>query len=176
MDTRVWSLAQIAERTGAKRRAIQLWADGGVLLSTAQTDRGGTGVHRQFESREVRIAALLAPLAEMGVPIGVLRSIGNVLRGAYSFVRTTGGSKDFSKTMEQLGPEIKEALDRADSGVGSNYLLLAHFQGDLWTHVATDALGPVVINPAVDFANANLPKTAAIIILDLTKILGSLLV
>jgi DNA-binding transcriptional MerR regulator len=176
IDVRRWTLAQVAERTGAKRRAIQLWADGGVIRSTPETDRGGTGVHRLFERQEVQIAALLVPLAEMGMPIGELRSFGNCFRAAFHYIPIgAGGPSELRDLMESRGPEIKRAFDRAASGIGRNYILLAHGDLHLWVHTATDETGSVSIDPAEDFAGFNLPKNAAIIILDLTKLLGSLL-
>jgi hypothetical protein len=189
MDTRQWSLAQVAERSGARRRSLQLWADGGVIQTTPDTDRAGTGVHRQFETREMQIAALLVPLSGTGMPIGVLRHFAAIMRTAF-VGRVTGLDRaSFAPPGSAASPGIKalvdhmrghreigDAIERADRREGRNYLLLAHdVPGSIWTHVATDAAGPVCIDPDLDFAEAKLPKSAAIIILDLTKILGSLM-
>jgi DNA-binding transcriptional MerR regulator len=185
MDTRRWSLAQVAERSGAKPRSLQLWADGGVIETTPDTDRAGTGVHRQFQTCELQIAALLVPLAETGMPIGVLREFAKIMRTAIVAKETglhrasfaprsaTPGIKALVEHMRDHR-EIIGALARAERGEGRNYLALAHVPDSIWAHVATDAASPVCIDPDRDFAEADLPKSAAIIILDLTKILGKL--
>jgi hypothetical protein len=186
MDTRQWTLGQIVERSGAKRRSLQLWADGGVIQSTPDTDRAGTGVHRLFETREMQVAALLVPMAETGMPIGVLRHFAGIMRTAISasvsrtnrirFAKDAAPSAEFRAFVDHLHAtrEVGDALERAERQEGRNYLVLAHTPGNIWIHVATDTSGPVCIDPARDFAEANLTKSTAIIILDLTKILGSL--
>jgi DNA-binding transcriptional MerR regulator len=74
--TAFFTLAEVVARTGAKRRAVQLWADGGVIESTAETDRAGTGVHRVYDESQVQIAAILAALANnISMPIGELQQL-----------------------------------------------------------------------------------------------------
>jgi hypothetical protein len=173
MDTRRWSLAQVAERSGAKPRSLQLWADGGVIETTPDTDRAGTGVHRQFQTCELQIAALLVPLAETGMRTAIVAKETGLHRASFAPRSATPGIKALVEHMRDHR-EIIDALARAERGEGRNYLALAHVPDSIWAHVATDAASPVCIDPDRDFAEADLPKSAAIIILDLTKILGKL--
>jgi hypothetical protein len=160
-----------------------------VLQTTADTDRAGTGVHRQFETRELQLAALLVPLAATGMAFGVLRESANVLRTAlyvkgwkWSESGEARDAHDRALTPGFMGlvahlrdhREISEALARAERREGRNYLMLAYLPQSVWTDVATDSHGPICMDPVKSFAEADLPKSAAIIILDLTKILGSL--
>ncbi len=79
--SRTWyTLADIERLTGAKRRAVQLWADAGALKALPQSDRAGSGTHRQFPQKELEIAAILTPLARMGIPIGQLCRGSTVIR------------------------------------------------------------------------------------------------
>ena len=75
-----FGVGDIVTKTGAKQRAVLLWADGGALRADAATDRAGRGVHRRFAWREVQIAAVLKAVSPFGLPIGVLKTIGEILR------------------------------------------------------------------------------------------------
>lgn len=66
--------------TGAKRRAVQIWADAGAIRSTEATDRAGTGIHRCFNEKEVQITAILAHVSELQISIGTLRKIAGEIR------------------------------------------------------------------------------------------------
>jgi hypothetical protein len=145
-----YSLAQVVARTGAKRRSIQLWADGGVLRSTRATDRAGTGVHRLLPEPEVRVAAILTPLADLGIPIGTLREFANQIRFALH-VGLAGIRPGGNNPLEKQASEIGIALRRAINGEGENYLLFAYSAEDLWLNVSTDKDGPACINPKHDF-------------------------
>jgi DNA-binding transcriptional MerR regulator len=177
MDTKQYSLSEVTQMTGAKRRSVQLWADGGVIQSTAVTDRAGTGNHRQFQADEVRIVALLVPLAEMGTPIGVLRTFSNVLRWA-AFHRVAGHLSGLptglAAPVEQVA-DISKAMSRAEKGEGQNYLLIAHEPDGLWIDAVTDEVGAVAIDPARNFRELHGRRRTAIIILDLTSQLSGLL-
>ena len=168
-----YSLSDVVNRTGAKRRALQLWADGGIIKSTKDTDRAGTGVHRRFPEAEVRIAALLVPLANMGTPIGILRRFAQEIRLAFHY----GFTRIIPKhPLEQRISAIGRGLVRASEGSGENYMSFAFSTDKIWIDVKTDEDGPVCINPRADFAQSDIPREALFVVLDLTRLLRSLLV
>ena len=77
-----FTLAEVARRTGASPRSIQLWANAGALRPVQGTKHAGTGRHRQFTEAEVEIAALLVPFASLGITIGKLARIADAIRRA----------------------------------------------------------------------------------------------
>ncbi len=141
------TLSEVAKRTGAKRRSVQLWADAGIIRPVKGTDRAGTGVHRRFSIEEVRLIALLVPLAKWGVPIGWLRYFASEFRRALA----EGGRDRFpaSPTRERLA----RALSRATEGKGKNYLLFMHQVKSLWFEVITDEEGPSSVDLPRYFAS-----------------------
>jgi hypothetical protein len=78
MDT--YSLADLVEATGAKRRSIQLWADRRVINAVPATADAGTGVHRQFSRSEAIIACIIQAFALRQISIGELKDIAAVIR------------------------------------------------------------------------------------------------
>ena len=162
------TLAEVVKLTGAKRRSVQLWADAGIILAVEGTDRAGTGVHRRFDSDEVKLIALLVPLARWGVPIGWLRHFAKSFREAFRF-----GSSGRKRLPTEA--KLARAFERAAVGEGHNYLVFAHTQKTLMFDVITDEHKPVLFNPA-RFAEeiAFFDKTAVIGILDLSAILSEL--
>jgi hypothetical protein len=76
----MYTLSDLTRLTGAKRRSVQLWAEGGAIRAEEETERQGSGVHRTFSRDEAIVACILAPFAEMGAPIGRLIRISNWLR------------------------------------------------------------------------------------------------
>jgi hypothetical protein len=75
-----YSLADVVNISGGKRRSVQLWADAGAIRALPRTDRRGTGTHRRFSRDEVIIACCLNGLARRQVGIGELARIGKALR------------------------------------------------------------------------------------------------
>lgn len=75
-----YSLADLVEITGAKRRSLQLWADAGVIQAERATERAGTGVHRRFSRQEAIIACLVQPFAARQMAIGHLQIIAKTIR------------------------------------------------------------------------------------------------
>ncbi|MCS3449552.1 hypothetical protein M2222_001627 [Bradyrhizobium elkanii] len=75
-----YSLRDLVEVTGAKRRSLQLWADAGVILAERGTQRAGTGTHRQFSRREAIVACIIRPLAERQIAIGELLALSDRIR------------------------------------------------------------------------------------------------
>lgn len=72
-----FTLADVARRSGANRRAVQVWGDAQVLRCVSHP---GTGHRRLFAEAEVEIAALLAPFARAGITIGRLVQIAESIR------------------------------------------------------------------------------------------------
>jgi hypothetical protein len=104
------TLADIVKATGAKPRTVQLWADAGVIVPEAGTDREGSGRHRQFSKREAAIACVIAPFAAEKVAIGALKAIALQLRGEIEL--TAGG---------------QWALNQAFLGKGINFVQVTSF-------------------------------------------------
>lgn len=75
-----YSLADLVEIVGAKRRSIQLWADAGAIQAESGSERAGRGVHRRFSRDEAIIACIVYAFASRTMAIGELRSIGDVVR------------------------------------------------------------------------------------------------
>ncbi|WP_407153909.1 MerR family transcriptional regulator [Bradyrhizobium sp. STM 3557] len=75
-----YSIGDLVEVTGAKRRSLQVWADRGVIIPEAGSGNAGTGVHRQFSRTEAMIACLIHPFAERQISIGELVTIAADLR------------------------------------------------------------------------------------------------
>ena len=75
-----YSLADLTQIVGAKRRTIQLWAEAKVIKADATTERAGTGYHRQFTQTEAIIACLVFPFAIRQISIGELLSISDAIR------------------------------------------------------------------------------------------------
>jgi hypothetical protein len=76
-----YSLGDLVKITGAKPRALQVWAERGVIQPIKSTSGAGTGVHRLFSRSEAVIACIIHPFAEHQISIGELRIISMVLRG-----------------------------------------------------------------------------------------------
>jgi hypothetical protein len=79
-----FTLADLVEITGAKRRSVQLWAEAGALVADSGTERAGTGVHRRFNRREAIIANILSALSRLRISIGVMVSIADTTRWVMS--------------------------------------------------------------------------------------------
>jgi hypothetical protein len=103
----VVTLSDISKATGAKPRTVQLWADAGVIIAEAGTDREGSGKHREFGKLEVIIACIVTPFAADKMAIGGLLGLARVVRG---FLRA---------------PDTQASVDDAINGIGNNFLLVA---------------------------------------------------
>jgi hypothetical protein len=77
-----YSLAELTKIIGAKRRTVQLWAEGGVIQALPGTDRAGTGTHRRFSRDEAIIGCFVHAFSgELQLPIGVLIRLSRTVRG-----------------------------------------------------------------------------------------------
>jgi DNA-binding transcriptional MerR regulator len=77
-----YTLSDLVRVTGAKRRSLQLWADAGVIRSSRDTDRAGTGTHRLFSQDEAIVACIIRGFAMHQIAIGELRHISARVREA----------------------------------------------------------------------------------------------
>jgi hypothetical protein len=80
-----FTLADLVEVTGAKRRSLQLWAERSVIRALPQTESAGTGVHRLFSRDEAIIACIVHAFAMRHIAIGGLKDISLAVR---SFIDT----------------------------------------------------------------------------------------
>jgi DNA-binding transcriptional MerR regulator len=76
----MYTLADLTRMAGIKRRTIQLWAEGGVLIAESATERQGSGVHRTFSRDEAIICLILSRFAQWNMSIGRLEKIAIALR------------------------------------------------------------------------------------------------
>jgi hypothetical protein len=76
----LYTLADLARATGAKRRSLQLWADAGAIMADQSTDRAGTGTHRRFPRDEAIIACVVHAFALHQIAIGELLRISMMVR------------------------------------------------------------------------------------------------
>ena len=76
-----YTLADLTRITGAKRRTVQLWAEGGVIRALPGTGHGGKGTHRKFSREETMIACIIHAFARQQMPIGMLLRVSEMLRG-----------------------------------------------------------------------------------------------
>jgi hypothetical protein len=121
----VATLADIARATGAKPRSIQLWADAGVLLAEAGTDREGSGQHREFSKQEVVIACIVAPFANEKVAVGGLKAIATGVRNVMAFGH----------------PFEMQPIHDALAGKGENFITIATFPSEGRTAYAVTTIG-----------------------------------
>lgn len=163
-----WTLSEVAKRTGAKPRSLQLWADAGIVRPVEGTDRAGSGVHRRFDPEEVRLIALLVPLANWGVPIGWL------LRFGREFRKVLGpGSEEVKKQPGRR--KVARALERAIAAEGHNYLVFTHAEKILSFDVVTDEHRPVAIDlPRLEKEWSFMHETSMLGILNLNRALRGL--
>lgn len=75
-----YSLADLTKATGAKRRAVQFWAERGIIQAEALTERAGTGTHRTFSRKEAIVACLVHPFARLQMQTGQLVVIASEIR------------------------------------------------------------------------------------------------
>lgn len=115
MREEIYTLSDLVELTGAKRRAIQIWTDRGVLTPVSGTESAGSGTHRRYKQQELEIAAILAPLSQMGVPIGHLGRVATHLRKLKLWTR---------RGSDQARDDLA-ITEKARKGVGENYMLFS---------------------------------------------------
>jgi hypothetical protein len=75
-----FTLSRLAEIARTPKRAVQLWADAGVIMAKPSTMRAGSGVHRKFSREEVIVGCIVAPFAKQKVAIGALERISVAVR------------------------------------------------------------------------------------------------
>ncbi|OJX78547.1 MerR family transcriptional regulator [Magnetospirillum sp. 64-120] len=80
-DEDTYSVSEIARAIGEKPRAVQFWADMGVLQPEGDTYRKGKGVHRRFSTSELQYAYAASYLAGTNAPLSeILAAVGRLRR------------------------------------------------------------------------------------------------
>jgi hypothetical protein len=105
-----FTLSALAEIARMPKRALQLWADAGVIKANPSTMREGSGVHRRFKRDEAIIACVVAPFARQKMAIGALVQVGNAMRAAMRLPPSVDG--------------VRRAAANAD---GNNYYLVVRW-------------------------------------------------
>lgn len=100
-----YSLADLVNVTGAKRRSLQLWADREVIRPIPSTADAGTGVHRQYSRKEAIIACIIHGFALRQISIGELKFISMAIRA-------------------QMGLDADHLMEMAISGESPDPMLL----------------------------------------------------
>jgi DNA-binding transcriptional MerR regulator len=78
----LYSSSELARLSGAPLRAVRYWSLCRLLVAAPESDRAGTGKHRQFNEQEVLIASVIQAFASQGLPLGLLTDISKTLRAA----------------------------------------------------------------------------------------------
>jgi DNA-binding transcriptional MerR regulator len=78
----LYSASDVARLSGAPLRAVRYWALTRVLEAAPESDRAGTGKHRQFSKQEVLIACVVQYFSSRGLQVGQLTNISKTLRAA----------------------------------------------------------------------------------------------
>jgi DNA-binding transcriptional MerR regulator len=79
-DRSLYSASDVARLSGAPLRAVRYWALTRVLEAAPESDRAGTGKHRQFSKQEVLIACIVQYFAAKGLQVGQLTKISKTFR------------------------------------------------------------------------------------------------
>jgi DNA-binding transcriptional MerR regulator len=74
------TVGDIVTATSLPVRTVQFWTDAGVLKPNPATDRKGSGKHRRYKRRELRIAMALSRLKDFGMTVGVMAELATYLR------------------------------------------------------------------------------------------------
>jgi hypothetical protein len=118
--TETYTLAELAARIGTPMRSAKFWTDSRVIKPL--TEYAGRGTPRVFDIIEARVASLLVPFAEQGLPIGALAWLGEVFRRCLAVWQQDDPRGLQVKSGDRL---LVEALDRAIAGQGDDWLAIA---------------------------------------------------
>lgn len=119
-----YTLADLTELTGAKRRTVQLWAEAGAIIADPGTDRAGTGTHRKFSRREAIIALVISPLARLHISIGDLLKVSRSVREAFN--GSADGRPWWSDIERCIRGDITMSLIIANSDTQARITVLTH--------------------------------------------------
>jgi hypothetical protein len=173
---RLFSLRELAEKTGLPPRGLQFWMDHGLIECDAPDARTGRGVHRYYRPVEVQIASLLAPLAAGEMPVGVLQKFAAVFRAGLT-------GEPLSELPSGLAVddwrELSRVIFRAARGEGVNFLVIPYFPARPSNiTVLTDEDGrPLLDVMAVypcDYPEGFLHTAGSLIIIEMTSRLAPL--
>ena len=115
-----YTLADLTRITGAKRRTVQLWAEGGVIIAMSGTGHGGKGTHRRFSRDEVILACIAHAFARQQMPIGTLLRATEMLRGAL------------------VNPNQKSIIEKAIKNTAKIYMILKGSGAPRFVHSLAD--------------------------------------
>jgi hypothetical protein len=176
---RLFGLREMAQRTGVAPRLLQFWADE-ELISPANPEVRGRGVHRLFQPVEVQLASLLAPLAGCGAPIKTLQSCALTFRACLLVKPLELVQADPANNTLMTA----RAMFRAANGEGINFLvtflLPAEIAGELTRYAElvdikpiTDEAGPPLLDLA-DLYREEVLRGCLMVLIDLTARLAAL--
>jgi hypothetical protein len=153
---RLFSLREIAEKTGLSARSLQFWVEQGVILCDAPDARTGRGVHRYFHPIEVQVASLLVPLTAGELPVGVLRKLSIVFRAALKAEPLDNDAMPGGLAVADWH-EFSRVLFRSVRGEGRNYLAIPYSTAK---PSAITTITDEVEKPIVDLAAVYPPNLA----------------
>jgi hypothetical protein len=113
------TLADLALKTGAKPRSLQLWTDSGALKTLEGTDRAGSGAYRHYSIPEAELAAILAKLHKtIRLPVGSLLRLAALIRPLIAdaplfYERARKGEAVVQNKADERRYSDGEAIDRA---------------------------------------------------------------
>lgn len=102
---RVLKSRELAGVIGATLRQVQIWTDADVLHCLPSTNRKGRGSQRYYSIKEVPIAAIIAEMSRLRMPIEVLSIASDGMRTAQN---------DQDRTILDSFPEAAKSLDQLD--------------------------------------------------------------
>ena len=116
--------------TGASDRALQHWADRGVLLAVEGTSGQGTGRWRLFSSTEAIIGCIVAAFHQDAFPLGRLLNVAREVRGILQnytdretiFQAVRGDAKVFMIYDQQNGMTVTSWFALNDASFWKDYL------------------------------------------------------
>ena len=150
--TRLFSLREIAEKTGLPPRGMQFWVEHGVLRCDAPDARTGRGVHRHFHPVEVQTASLLVPLATGELPVNVLHKFSAVFRACLVSEPLAAVDMPAGLVVNDWRA-TSQTMFRAAHGEGLNFLVVPYYPArPSAISTVTDEAGP----PILDLADYNM--------------------
>lgn len=101
---RTFTVADVANASGAKTRSVQHWTLNAALYCDPETKHEGSGVRRRYSAEEAAIACVLAKVAQRTISVGELIKIGDTLRDQFSsndlFLEVLSGKRGISLILD----------------------------------------------------------------------------
>lgn len=112
---RVRTLSELSKLVGVKPRTIQFWTINDVIRCTEETKHSGPGSPRQYVETEVAIAAVMAKLSMVALPVGELKQIAQAMR----------------ETFFSFGQPPLEGIISAQEEIKNKYKELLYYQDEI---------------------------------------------